>query len=144
MKSLILFLFLLVAGAIPYAAAQVQPQPANNTVKEGQDIRKTMFPDLQRDISNLQAREIKPKPDQSIISAPVENRLFTNYRPPVSRTNANARSVKPAAAATSPSDISVKEAMEKLKTAQAAHPVKPVAIPAQGDEVNNVPAKKKN
>ena len=134
MKSSILFLFLLVAGAIPYADAQVRPQPANNTIKEGQDMRKAMFPDLERDISNLKAREIKPKPDQAIISVPAENRLFTNYKAPVNK--ASARSLKPATAAVpAPSDLSVKEAINKLKAEQAAHPVKPVVIPSQGNEV---------
>lgn len=142
MKSLPILLLLLTAGILPLAQGQVRPQQKNET---GRNNIEFLFPDLQRDLANLQAKEVKPQPDRSIISSPIENRLFTNYKPPVAGNKAHARLAK-STAQPSPtaSDISVKEATDKLKAAQAAQAVKPVIIPSQGSEANNVPVKKKS
>ena len=144
MKSL-LIIFLLTTGTISFTNAQVRAKLKTEAVNDGRNPLDFLFPDLQRDLSNLEAKEVKPQPDKAIISSQIENRLFTNYKAPVVHNNATARAFK-SNAAPSPmtSDVSVTDAMNKLKAAQAANPVKPFVIPSQGSEVNSTPVKKKN
>lgn len=145
MKSLLIILFLLTTGMLSTTHAQVRPKLKTEAVNDGRNPLDFLFPDLQRDLSNLEAKEVKPQPDKSIISSQIENRLFTNYKAPVVHNNATARTFKSSAAPSSmASDASVTEAMNKLKAVQAAHPVKSFVIPSQGSEVNSTPVKKKS
>ncbi|HEY9261886.1 hypothetical protein [Chitinophaga sp.] len=125
--------------------AQIQSKPKTEAMNDGRNPLEFMFPDLQRDLANLQVKEVKPQPDKAIISAPVENRLFTNYKAPAGQNKAAARTFKSGATPIPmASDVSATDAMNKLKAAQAAQPVKPFVSPTQGSEVNNTPVKKKS
>ncbi|SEW55764.1 hypothetical protein [Chitinophaga arvensicola] len=146
MKSLILLLFFVTAGLIPFTYAQQQAASRNDAMKAStNNTLKLLFPDFERDIANLEAKEKHIKPDAAIISSSFESRTFTNYKDPGAGKKSMARSLKSApAGAAVPSNFSSKEMADKLKAAQAAHPVKPAAIPNQGSEVNNIPVKKKS
>lgn len=143
MKSLILLSFLLTAGIIPILHAQVDRSSKDDAMRAStRNTIEFLFPDFQRDISNLQAREKQPKPDPAVISSSFESRVFTNYKAPGVSKSTLARSLQSApATASTPSDISAKEAADKQK---AAHKIPPVAVPSQGNETNNVPVKKKS
>ncbi|MGO4288946.1 hypothetical protein [Chitinophaga sp. RAB17] len=145
MKSLLITLFLVTAGMQSFTHAQVRPASRNETVNDGRNPIDFLFPDLQADLAKLQTKEIKSQPDKAIISTPIENRLFTNYKAPVVHNNSNARLLK-TSATPSPmaSDLSATDAANKLKAAKAAQTVKPIVIPNQGSEVNSAPVKKKS
>jgi hypothetical protein len=145
MKSLLITLFLVTAGMLSFTNAQVRSQSSKNEAFDGRNPLDFLFPDFQRDISALQAKEVKNQPDKSITSTPIENRIFTNYTTPVTRINGAARAPKSSATKSAlPSDASSTDAANKVKAAQAANTVKPVIVPNQGSEPNNIPVKKKS
>jgi hypothetical protein len=144
MKSL-LIIFLFTTGMLSFTNAQIRSKPKSEAANDGRNLLDYLFPDLQRDLSGLEGKEIKPRPDKSVTSTPIENQLFTNYKAPATRNSATARAFKSSAAPSSmASDASATEVINKLKAAQAAHPVKPLVIPSQGSEVNSTPVKKKS
>jgi len=143
MKSLILLSFLLTAGIISITHAQVDQSSKNDAMRAStRNTIEFLFPDFQQDIAKLQAKENKSKPDPSVISTSFESRVFTNYKAPGASKSSVARSLpSPPDKASTPSDISAREAADKQKT---AHKVPPMEIPSQGNETNNVPVKKKS
>ncbi|NLR60924.1 hypothetical protein HGH93_22665 [Chitinophaga polysaccharea] len=127
MKSLIILSILLTAGLLPYVHAQEKPENTGGHTGKTIDV---LFPTLQKDISDMNARSGITTPDRTVISTPTKKRLFTNYQPAAARPNAAPTVQKKAAAL--PSAASSRESADREKQTNPVQPAK-VIIPSQGD-----------